>query len=96
MLQHLSVTHLKFLKHGDEIVEFLNQINPYIEINEMRKMFYEHLALTKSEAVYMLQKDYQSGVAVYDTIEAEALHMADTIAEAMVHQFNPSFQNYSV
>ena len=31
----------------DEIVEFLNSINPYIKKEEFRKMFYEHLALRK-------------------------------------------------
>lgn len=77
----------KWYANADEISVFLNRINLFIDVNKMRKMMHEHLALVKSEAVYMLQKDYRSGVAVYDIKEAQALHMADTIADAMVQQF---------
>ncbi|WP_028775347.1 hypothetical protein [Shimazuella kribbensis] len=77
----------KWYANADEIAQFLNYINPYLPLNEVRKMLYEHLALTKSEAVFMLKKDYQSGVAVFDIIEAQALHMADEITDAIVKQF---------
>ncbi len=54
-------------------------------------MLYEHLAITKSEAVYMLQKDYQSGVNVFDRIEAQALHMGDAILGGIMKQFPEKF-----
>ncbi|MED0981130.1 acetylglutamate kinase [Bacillus paramycoides] len=82
----------KWYINGDEIVEFLNSINPYIEKEEFRKMFYEHLALTKAEALAILNKDYASGVKLYDKIEKEALEMADTITDAIVKQFPQVFQ----
>ncbi|MED0970473.1 acetylglutamate kinase [Bacillus paramycoides] len=82
----------KWYINGDEIVEFLNSINPYIEKEEFRKMFYEHLALTKAEALAILNKDYASGVKLYDKIEKEALEMADTITDAVVKQFPQVFQ----
>nr|WP_241489999.1 hypothetical protein [Lysinibacillus sphaericus] len=50
-------------------------------------MFYTHLALTKNEAVTMIQKDYQADVEVFDEIEEEALAMSDMIASAIVMQF---------
>jgi hypothetical protein len=77
----------KWYANADEIALFFYSINPYLPADEFRKMLYEHLALTKSEAVYMLQKDYSSSVAVYDTIEAQALQMADHIADALISQF---------
>ena len=70
-----SIAEKKWYANADEIVEFLNSINPYIPKEEFRKMFYEHLALTKSEAVSILNKDYHSGVQLYDKIEKEALVM---------------------
>ena len=52
----------KWYANGDAIIEFLNSINPYIDKEEFRKMFYEHLALTKAEALAFLNKDYEAGV----------------------------------
>ncbi|MEH6933186.1 MULTISPECIES: acetylglutamate kinase [Bacillus] len=82
----------KWYANGDEIVEFLTSINPYIEKEEFRKMFYEHLALTKAEALAFLNKDYDASVKLYDKIEKEALEMADTITDAIVKQFPQVFQ----
>ncbi|MNI98258.1 hypothetical protein D3C81_2333940 [compost metagenome] len=50
-------------------------------------MFYDHLALTKAEAVTMLNKDYKTSVQLYDRIEREALMMADMISNAILIQF---------
>lgn len=86
-----SIAEKKWYSNADDIVEFLNRINPYISKEKFRKMFYEHLALTKSEAVSILSKDYQSGVQLYDKIEREALEMADTIYKGVIKQFPQMF-----
>lgn len=77
--------------NADEIAEFLSSINPYLSREEVRKMFYEHLALTKSEAVFMITGDYESGVRAFDKIEQQALGMADMISGAIVKQFPERF-----
>ncbi|MFK4303106.1 MULTISPECIES: acetylglutamate kinase [unclassified Paenibacillus] len=83
----VAATEKKWYSNADEISEFLSRINPYLPKEEFRKMFYEHLALTKSEAVSMITKDYETSVQIYDKIEAEALEMADTITDAIAKQF---------
>ena len=57
-------------------------------------MFFEHLTLTKLEAVLMLQGDFKSSITVFDKIEVEALQMADTITIAIVKQFSQMFYRY--
>ena len=57
-----------------------------------KKCFLSNLALTKMEAVFILQKDFRSSIAVFDKIEAEALQMADTITAGIVKQFPKKFQ----
>src|SRR5690606_4720146 len=42
----------KWYQNADEIAVFLNSVNPYLTESAVREMFYEHLALTKQEAVY--------------------------------------------
>jgi len=74
-------------RNADDIAHFLHTINPYLSREAIQKMFYMHLALTKTEAVTMIQKDYQADVDIFDEIEAEALAMSDMIASAIVMQF---------
>lgn len=82
----------KWYANGDEIVAFLTSINPYIQKEEFTQMFYEHLALTKAEALAFLNKDYEAGVKLYDKVEKEALEMSDMITNAIVKQFPQVFQ----
>jgi len=82
----------RWYANGEEIAEFLNRINPFIPLNEFREMFFEHLALTTKEAVFILQGDFKSSIAVFDKIELEALEMADTITNGIVEQFPKKFQ----
>lgn len=74
-------------RNADKIAEFLHQINPYNDQEAFRKMLYSHLALTKLEAVCMIQRNFQLEVQVFDQIEAEALMMADMLSEGIFKQF---------
>ncbi|WML44583.1 acetylglutamate kinase [Neobacillus sp. PS3-40] len=82
----------RWYANGEEIAEFLSRINPFISRDEFQEMFFEHLALTTKEALFILQNNFKSSIAVFDKIEAEALQMADTITNAIVKQFPRKFQ----
>jgi hypothetical protein len=73
--------------NADQIIYFLNQINPNWPVEAMRSLWYEHLALTKSEAVARLSKNYIKDIAIFDQIEQEALIMADDFAMGLMRQF---------
>ncbi|WP_342513899.1 hypothetical protein MKY34_03680 [Sporosarcina sp. FSL K6-1522] len=77
----------QWYRNADDIAVFLSSINPYLGTEEVRNMFYIHLALTKYEAVCMIQKNFKEDIDVFDKIEAEALMMADMISSAIVRQF---------
>ena len=81
----------EWYRNADDIAVFLSSINPYLEIEEVRKMFYMHLALTKYEAVCMIEKNFKEDIEVFDKIEAQALEMSDMIANAIVRQFYNQF-----
>ncbi|WP_075526440.1 hypothetical protein [Sporosarcina ureilytica] len=84
----------QWYRNADEISVFLSSINPYIHLEEIREMFYMHLALTKHEAVTMIEGNFKEDVAVFDEIEAQALEMADMIADAIIRQFPTMFGYY--
>ena len=87
-----DVKEKEWYKNADDIVLFLSNINPYLNKDALKNMFYKHLELTKNEAVTMIQKNYKADVEVFDEIEAEALAMSDMIASAIVLQFYYQFR----
>ena len=86
-------TEKKWYANADEIAVFLHSINPFLSEEVVRKMFYEHLALTKLEAIRMIAKDYKADIEVFDQIEAQALEMADAISGAIIKQFPKMFRS---
>lgn len=77
----------KWYQNADEIAAFLNSVNPYLTEVAVRDMFYTHLDLTKQEATFMINKEFEKDIAVYDRIEKQAREMADAISDAMVKNY---------
>jgi hypothetical protein len=77
----------RWYANADQIVYFLNHINPNWPVENMQKMWYEHLALTKAEAVARLTKNYAQDIAIFDQIEQEALMMANSFTNGIIRQF---------
>ncbi|MDD2376392.1 MAG: hypothetical protein PHD15_03845 [Clostridia bacterium] len=81
----------KWYKNADEITDFLSRINPYWNKNDVKKMMYEHLVLTKSEAVSILTNKYEDSISLFDKIEEQILIMADMFTEGILKQFPNKF-----
>ncbi|MDP2892714.1 MAG: LysM peptidoglycan-binding domain-containing protein [Bacillota bacterium] len=77
--------------NADDIAYFLSRLNPYWPQEETRSMLYEHLALTKAEALAILNKEYEKSIELYDRVEQQALGMADVLAMGIVRQFPNMF-----
>jgi hypothetical protein len=78
----------RWYANADQIIFFLNHINSYWSIGRMRKLWYEHLALTKEEAVATLTKNYAKSIETFNQIEKEALVMADDFSDGISCQFS--------
>ncbi|WP_242844878.1 LysM peptidoglycan-binding domain-containing protein [Clostridium botulinum] len=83
----------RWYENADQIAELLSRINPYWYLEDWKAMLHEHLALVKAEAVAILTSDYKRSISIYDEIEAQALEMADTMAEGIIEQFPERFQD---
>lgn len=81
----------KWYDNADQIAHFLSSVNRFLDEEAVRGMFYEHLDLTKQEAIFMINIDYQKDIEVYDKIEKQAREMADTIADAMIMLYPTMF-----
>lgn len=55
-------------------------------------MLYDHLIMTKTEAVDLLTQKYEDGISIFEMIEQEALAMADMMTQGLVRQFPQNFK----
>lgn len=78
---------IKWYENADQIAKFLSEANPFLTEDTVRQMFYHHLDLTKQEAVFMINEEFQKDIEVYDEIEEQAREMADALSDAMVKAF---------
>lgn len=81
----------RWYENADQIAVFLSDINPYWSAQEWQKMLYDHLAMTKNEAVYYLTQKYAESIKEFDNIEKQALAMADMMTQGIVKQFPEYF-----
>ncbi len=77
----------RWYANADQIAKFFASINPYWSEQEWKRLLYDHLAMTKNEAVYMLNKKYADSINVFDNIEQGALDMADLMTQGIVKMF---------
>ena len=73
--------------NANEIACFLTHINHCWTYPSVKAMWFEHLDLTKEEAVAILNKKYNRSIQVFGKIENLALRMADDFTNAFVCQF---------
>ncbi len=83
----IAMYEKKWYENADDIARFLSRINPYWEEKAWKKMLYDHLKMTESEAVERLNGQYVKDIKLYDAIESEALQMADMMARGIIQQF---------
>lgn len=78
--------------NADEIARFLHAANPRRwSLADLRAMMKDHLDLTLAEAAAQLGGDYAESVRIYDDVETEILHMADTLSAGIIAQFPQKF-----
>jgi hypothetical protein len=78
-------------KNAAEIASFLASANPFWSERTWKDLLFEHLRMTENEAVYTLSAQYEKSIKEYDSIQAEALEMADDMAIGIIHQFPKLF-----
>lgn len=82
----------RWYANADQIAAFLGSINPYWSAQEWQRMLYDHLAMTKAEAVDILTQKYEDSISMFEKIEQEALAMADMMTQGIAKQFPQYFR----
>ena len=81
----------RWTENADEIAVFLSGANPNWPVQTLKDMLYMHLALTTTEVVSRLKKDWASDIEAYDKGHAHMLMFADVLTNGIVKQFPKKF-----
>jgi len=82
-----NVYRKNWYANADDIASFLAGINPYWSYQVWQDMMQLHLRLVEEEATKRLNGKYAEDIALYDTIEKQALEMADMMSQGIISQF---------
>lgn len=77
----------RWYENANRIAEYLGSINPNWSTEDWNAMLTEHLDLLQADVMNMLRGEYEESIRLYDDIEAQALEMADMMAEGISKQF---------
>lgn len=77
--------------NADKMADAFSNINPYYNREDIRKMLYDHLDLTKQEVSARLAGDYPADIEAFNEVEQEAMSMADTFTSGLINQFPQKF-----
>lgn len=90
--KNAAKTEASWYKNADDIATFLSSANPNNwPMSAVQSMLYEHLKMTKTEAVSRLTKDYTGEIKAYDSIVDQAMMMADSLSQGIIKQFPDKF-----
>ncbi|SHI07502.1 LysM domain-containing protein [Sporobacter termitidis DSM 10068] len=81
----------RWYANADQIAAFLGGVNPFWSAQDWQRMLYDHLAMTKTEAVDILTQRYADSISTFENIEQQAMAMADTMTQGIVKQFPQYF-----
>jgi len=81
----------KWYANAAQMSEAFNAINPYYNLNELRRMFFTHIDLTSQEVALRLAGNYKADIAAFGKVEDEALSMADYFSNGIMQQFPDRF-----
>ncbi len=81
----------KWYLNADQMADAFSSINPNYNREDVRKMLYEHLDLTKEEVAMRLAKNYSADIDAFNKVEQEILKMADYFSGGIIKQFPQKF-----
>ncbi len=82
----------KWQQNADDIASFLSSANSAWPVQTLKNMLYVHLALTTTEVVSRLKKDWPADIEAYDKGHAHMLMFADMLSDGIIKQFPEKFK----
>lgn len=89
--EKLKDADARWHKNAEDMANFLNKANSYWTLEDLNKMFNDHLRLTTDEAVARIKKDWKADIKAFDEIFNQIMSMADMLTFGIIKQFPAKF-----
>ena len=77
----------RLYQNVDQMAAYLAQINPYWDEQTWKNLLYDYYSTTLLEMVAVLAKKYRESVILYESMEDQALNIADYMVEGIIPYF---------
>lgn len=77
----------RLYRNVDQMAAYLAQINPYWDEQTWKNLLYDYYRTTILEMVTVLAKEYEKSVTLYESMENQALNIADYMVKGITQYF---------
>ena len=77
--------------NADRLSDAFADLNPYYNREEIRRMLYAHLDLTKQQTAMRLAGNFPGDIIAFEQIEQKILTLADLLSDGIIRQFPDQF-----
>ncbi|PYZ97614.1 glycosyltransferase [Alteribacter lacisalsi] len=81
----------EWLRNADDIAVFLSDANPFLKLEDLKKLLYMHLDMVTDDLTASLEKGWEPRIHSIDEGVTHIILMSDAIADGVVKQFPEKF-----
>jgi len=86
-IEAINENTTRLYQNVDQMAAYLAQINPYWDEQTWKNLLYDYYRTSLLEMVTVLAKKYQESVILYESMEDQALNIADYMVEGLIPYF---------
>ncbi|MBR0597083.1 hypothetical protein [Sinanaerobacter chloroacetimidivorans] len=79
---------VRLYQNADNVASFLSSVNPYWEEEKWKDLLDDYLEMNIAQMVARLGGNFSEDIIIYNSIEKQAMQMADYMSEGIIQRFN--------
>ena len=87
---------MKWKQNANAICMFLNEVNPFWKVNDMRAMMYGQILYAADEITALKNNDPQAEEQAYTKAYFTTMTLADMFSDGIIMQFPQRFQDFTI
>lgn len=90
--KNVEAYNKEWYKNADDIVNYINSLNPALKKEDLKELFYTHLKLVTDQVVSRANKEWKKEIEAYDKGRDHMMHLASALSNGIITQFKDKFK----